>query len=606
MGTTDMLVDASRNSPPATNHGDTCWSEDLSPSVEAISLEELDAGDSDFSWSSVVSAPSTPGSDLSASNSEPTPATGDNVAQELTRSQTEQGSKTSMEKHSLYFWDSITFKVEGVFFQLPKYRFVEESETFMAMVAPLDVALRDFEHFLKAFLPRASAMYDAEPGLSQDEWISVLKLSTLWRFNELRKLAISHLSWSWPRPTMDPIDRICLAKEYRVYDWLLQGYQQEGEKIGMEVALELSGRKAPLRDQEFECIRVEGTQFMTKAERMEETRVEEGLKRNQKAKKSQRGAKKDEYQEEGKQLKQECALRLKDEKKEEHAIAQRLKEEEALSGRGPRRRSRTRAITRSRRIEEELRRGRKIEEMEKPIQQEEQEKREEEKEKEAQAQAPSFGFGTSVLLFGGMGSTLGSTFLKPSNLFGSGTDDEEDKGSGWGFGGSNERISPPAEIPKGISSFNRGRSVGPEQRGNRDSTSLFGSASKHPVFDSSPPPPVTVSQSSIPTEGREGSQQPTRSSTPQPPIQPLPPMQPGIAPPFVLATPMEEPAPAKAKVPTDSLASKMDNNFEEAFETPAAGDRLEDTWGQQNINNEVTGVHPTPKVEKKGLIELLD
>jgi hypothetical protein len=48
-------------------------------------------------------------------------------------------------------------------FQLPKYRFVEESEWFMAMVAgsvgpnepiQLDVALGDFESFLKAFLPR--------------------------------------------------------------------------------------------------------------------------------------------------------------------------------------------------------------------------------------------------------------------------------------------------------------------------------------------------------------------------------------------------------------------------------------------------------------------
>jgi hypothetical protein len=53
-------------------------------------------------------------------------------------------------------------QVEGVIFQLPKYRFVEESDEFMNMVAghkssdaiELDVALKDFEGFLKAFLPR--------------------------------------------------------------------------------------------------------------------------------------------------------------------------------------------------------------------------------------------------------------------------------------------------------------------------------------------------------------------------------------------------------------------------------------------------------------------
>jgi hypothetical protein len=56
-----------------------------------------------------------------------------------------------------------TSQVEGVIFQLPKYRFVEESDKFMAMVAgdagtnepiELHVALGDFESFLKAFLPR--------------------------------------------------------------------------------------------------------------------------------------------------------------------------------------------------------------------------------------------------------------------------------------------------------------------------------------------------------------------------------------------------------------------------------------------------------------------
>jgi hypothetical protein len=53
-------------------------------------------------------------------------------------------------------------QVENVVFQLPKYRFVEESDEFMKLVEgdksndpiELDVALKDFESFLKAFLPR--------------------------------------------------------------------------------------------------------------------------------------------------------------------------------------------------------------------------------------------------------------------------------------------------------------------------------------------------------------------------------------------------------------------------------------------------------------------
>ena len=111
---------------------------------------------------------------------------------------------------------------------------------------------------------RSSAMYDDKPDLTKDEWISTLKLSTRWFFNDLRKLALSHLS----AIKMEGIERICLAKEYRVSNWLQEGYAQiinrlirsadndahpfhrqevrpltaeEGTKIGMEVALTLSG-----------------------------------------------------------------------------------------------------------------------------------------------------------------------------------------------------------------------------------------------------------------------------------------------------------------------------------------------------------------------------
>jgi hypothetical protein len=147
-------------------------------------------------------------------------------------------------------------------------------------------------------------MYDEKPELSKAEWISVLKLSTKWFFNELRKLAISQLSSTW----MSAIDRICLAEEYRVYDWLPQGHEQvvydvvsihgslkglsarEGGRIGMEVALELSGiairqlrrgggaitlgmRKHNIFEafkEEFDCIQRDEHQFMPMTERMKE------------------------------------------------------------------------------------------------------------------------------------------------------------------------------------------------------------------------------------------------------------------------------------------------------------------------------------------------
>ncbi|KAH6894004.1 hypothetical protein BKA70DRAFT_1570743 [Coprinopsis sp. MPI-PUGE-AT-0042] len=340
MDTTDMLIKAhatsaaSATANPGEETAGTCWSDDLSPTVEAMTLEELDVGGSEFSWSTVASETAIPISDTPTAISNPTlegevavaeaPLT-QNQSTASTRTRTEHASAPSIQKHSLYFWESITFQVEGVVFQLPKYRFVEDSEVFMEMVTTsegdgvieLDVTLVEFESFLKAFLPRTSAMYDPEPILTKDEWISVLKLSSKWLFNDLRQLAIEHLHFPFPHPgywhITDPIERICLAKEYNVYDWLLDGYEQvverlinfddpdgeprtlttqDGKRIGMEVALELSGiairrmrlaeRKVPLRDtrsdvldafkQEFDCVREEGARFMTRSERLEEAR----------------------------------------------------------------------------------------------------------------------------------------------------------------------------------------------------------------------------------------------------------------------------------------------------------------------------------------------
>ncbi|KAH6894028.1 hypothetical protein BKA70DRAFT_1199888, partial [Coprinopsis sp. MPI-PUGE-AT-0042] len=219
-------------------------------------------------------------------------------------------------------------------------------------VIELDVALVEFESFLKAFFPRASAMYDDKPTLTKEEWIPVLKLSTLWLFNELRELAISHLSWSWPASDMDPIERICLAKEYNVYNWLLDGYKeviqrllsfddpdgepmtltaQEGQRIGMDVALALSGiairrmrldeRKSPstsvesdildMFKQEFDCVREEEARFRTRAERSEEE-----TRKQQK----EEAKKKTEEEARRKEMEEEMAQRVLEEEAEKERV----------------------------------------------------------------------------------------------------------------------------------------------------------------------------------------------------------------------------------------------------------------------------------------------
>lgn len=78
------------------------------------------------------------------------------------------------------------------------------------------------------------------------EWTSVLKLSTLWRFGELRREAIEELT----KLECSPVDKITLGREYCVEAWLVSGYkelieretsltQKEKSKLGASNALKI-------------------------------------------------------------------------------------------------------------------------------------------------------------------------------------------------------------------------------------------------------------------------------------------------------------------------------------------------------------------------------
>ncbi|KAJ7452177.1 hypothetical protein B0H11DRAFT_2074649 [Mycena galericulata] len=96
---------------------------------------------------------------------------------------------------------------------------------------------RNFEHRFYSLRTHFSGTTLA---LSKDEWISALKLSTLWYFLDIRELAIQQLSDT----PLDAIERIVLAKRYDVADWLRAGYSElvrrpdslsleEAEEIGL-------------------------------------------------------------------------------------------------------------------------------------------------------------------------------------------------------------------------------------------------------------------------------------------------------------------------------------------------------------------------------------
>lgn len=83
-----------------------------------------------------------------------------------------------------------------------------------------------------------------KPSLSEAEWISILKLSTHWRFNEIRAMAIDALTSD---SKMDHIAKANLAKEYSVEQWLLSAYGdlvQRHDPITIEEAERLGWRNA--------------------------------------------------------------------------------------------------------------------------------------------------------------------------------------------------------------------------------------------------------------------------------------------------------------------------------------------------------------------------
>lgn len=72
------------------------------------------------------------------------------------------------------------------------------------------------------FLSYGGGRNGLEPGsisMSVEEWMSVLKLSTLWAIEDIRNNAIAELS----KAKMDVMDRVTIGKSYGVGDWLLEG-----------------------------------------------------------------------------------------------------------------------------------------------------------------------------------------------------------------------------------------------------------------------------------------------------------------------------------------------------------------------------------------------
>lgn len=78
---------------------------------------------------------------------------------------------------------------------------------------------RDFRNLLHAIYPN---LVPKRPDPSQDELLALLHLSTMWEFKEVRKVVIAKLT----EKPMDAIQKIQLAREAKVSQWLLSAYAE--------------------------------------------------------------------------------------------------------------------------------------------------------------------------------------------------------------------------------------------------------------------------------------------------------------------------------------------------------------------------------------------
>ncbi|EIW55230.1 uncharacterized protein TRAVEDRAFT_130527 [Trametes versicolor FP-101664 SS1] len=164
-----------------------------------------------------------------------------------------------------FYSDHIVFLVENRLFKVPKQKFVENLEIFRDMfelppgTAPAEgqaddtpVALEgvkkdEFRALLRAMVHAPST--EERVDLTMEEWVLILKLTTMWQFHGLRYVAISTLRSHLGNG--DPVRWLCLARLYDVKEWMLPSLEalarrpkamqlEDVESLGVETAIKMA------------------------------------------------------------------------------------------------------------------------------------------------------------------------------------------------------------------------------------------------------------------------------------------------------------------------------------------------------------------------------
>ncbi|KAH6908507.1 hypothetical protein BKA70DRAFT_1562572 [Coprinopsis sp. MPI-PUGE-AT-0042] len=133
-----------------------------------------------------------------------------------------------------YYFQNVIIKVERCLYSIPKQALTSQSPVFEGMfdgnndgggegasdkkpIVLEGYKSGEFECLLNVMLPQP--LERKLPALTKEQWVSVLKLSTVWQMDQIRQLAVEQLSQLDP----SPIEKVVLAREYRVLKWLTEG-----------------------------------------------------------------------------------------------------------------------------------------------------------------------------------------------------------------------------------------------------------------------------------------------------------------------------------------------------------------------------------------------
>ncbi|KAG1728073.1 hypothetical protein EDB19DRAFT_1747897 [Suillus lakei] len=171
--------------------------------------------------------------------------------------------------HEQFYFTFVTFLVEDCLFRVPRDTLESQSDVFRDLfLLPVQadkaegysdtnpivlegILKEEFQSLMKVLYPMPFTRLSPSPGGvpgTLEEWTGILKLSKMWSFTRVQEFAIQQME---PMLATRPLDKVALAQDYGVTEWLVPGLLQlarreepvgleDVRKLGLDTALKLA------------------------------------------------------------------------------------------------------------------------------------------------------------------------------------------------------------------------------------------------------------------------------------------------------------------------------------------------------------------------------